>query len=346
MFGYVVVEKPSLRLREYDYYRATYCGLCHAMGKCTGCASRLTLSYDMTFFALIREMLEGEEVLFVKKRCPRHPIKKIETVEINSQLEYSAYVGGILTAGKIEDNINDEKGAKRAIASFLRLFLSKMEREADKNLPEISYLVEQKLSELKEVETNMVRSIDVPADIFGDMMGSLLSYGLDGDKKLVASNIGKRIGRWIYIVDAFDDYDKDRKLADMTVELIEIITVDGKIYEETIDAAYTADDRSRTMGIVLSSASGQRVVDYGVLENPEPGNQEEVDYVSAENVISGQAQSTALVYNLCEDDYDILLRIVGITYISDLTSGICKECGYGVLAGQVAVAGKMGVLFL
>lgn len=211
MFGYVVVEKPSLRLREYDYYRATYCGLCHAMGKCTGGASRLTLSYDMTFFALIREMLEGEEVLFVKKRCPRHPIKKIETVEINSQLEYSAYVGGILTVGKIEDNINDEKGAKRAIASFLRVFFSKMEREADKNLPEISYLVEQKLSELKEVETNMVRSIDVPADIFGDMMASLLSYGLDGDKKLVASNIGKRIGRWIYIVDAFDDYDKDRK---------------------------------------------------------------------------------------------------------------------------------------
>ena len=84
----------------------------------------------------------------------------------------------------------------------------------------------------------------------------------------------------------------------------------GPLYEETIDAAYTADDRSRTMGIVLSSASGQRVVDYGVLENPEPENQEEVDCVSAENVISGQAQSTALVYNLCEDDYDILLRIV------------------------------------
>ena len=40
----------------------------------------------------------------------------------------------------------------------------------------------------------------------------------------------------------------------------------------------------------------------------------------------------------------ILLRIIGITYISDLVSGICKECGYGVLAGQVAVAGKMGVL--
>ena len=55
MFGYVVVDKPSLRIREYDYYRATYCGLCHTMGKCTGCLSRMTLSYDVAFFVLIRE---------------------------------------------------------------------------------------------------------------------------------------------------------------------------------------------------------------------------------------------------------------------------------------------------
>ena len=61
MFGYVVVDKTALRIREYDYYRATYCGLCHAMGKCTGCASRLTLSYDVTFLALVREMLEGTQ---------------------------------------------------------------------------------------------------------------------------------------------------------------------------------------------------------------------------------------------------------------------------------------------
>ena len=44
------------------------------------------------------------------------------------------------------------------------------------------------------------------------------------------------------------------------------------------------------------------------------------------------------------DFLHILLRIIGITYIADLASGICKECGYGVLAGQVAIAGKMGVL--
>ena len=211
MFGYVVIDKPSLRLREYDYYKATYCGLCHAMGKCTGCLSRMTLSYDMTFFALVREMLEGERVTFVAKRCPRHPIKKIQTVNINPQLEYSAYVSGLMTAGKIADNLNDEKGTKRALAGFLRVLFSKIEKKSCQNLLELSDFVNQKLLELDRLEKSKMASIDAPADIFGDIMSHLLAYKLGGNKKRIAENIGKRLGRWVYIVDALDDYESDRK---------------------------------------------------------------------------------------------------------------------------------------
>ena len=211
MFGYVVVDKPSLRIREFDYYRATYCGLCHAMGECTGCLSRLTLSYDMAFFVLIREMLEGTEVEIVKKRCVRHPIKAINTIQINDPLRYSAYVGGILTAQKIEDNINDEKGPKRTVAQICKFLLGKMEREAEFTYPDLWDFVVDKLEELADVEEKRIASIDIPADIFGDLMACLLSLGLEGDKKLIANKIGKRIGRWIYIVDAFDDYERDRE---------------------------------------------------------------------------------------------------------------------------------------
>lgn len=211
MFGYVVVDKPSLRIREYDYYRATYCGLCHSMGKCTGCASRLTLSYDMTFFALLREMLEGNTVEFEKKRCVLHPVKSVNTVKINPQLEYCAYIGGILCSGKIVDNINDEQGAKKHLAKACRLFFSKMERESVNALPDISSFISEKLDELSRIEKQRTQSIDIPADIFGEIMSCALSYGFEGEKKLIAENIGKRIGRWIYIVDAFDDYAKDRK---------------------------------------------------------------------------------------------------------------------------------------
>ena len=211
MFGYVVVDKPSLRIREYDYYKATYCGLCHAMGKCTGCISRLTLSYDMTFFALLRGMLLEENVEFEKKRCVRHPLKSVNTVKVNSQLEYSAFVGGILTSGKIEDNINDERGAKRLAARLLRAFFSGMDKRSSAALPEISAIVRKGLDELSELEKVKTPSIDAPADVFGDMMAQLLAFGLESDKALIARSIGKRLGRWIYMVDALDDYSDDAK---------------------------------------------------------------------------------------------------------------------------------------
>ena len=211
MFGYVVVDKPSLRLREYDYYKATYCGLCHSMGRCTGEVSRLTLSYDMTFFTLLRGMLEGESVVLEKKRCIRHPIKKINVVKTCPSLEYSANVSGILTIGKLADDINDEKGATRLCAKLIRAILSKMEKSTSKALSELRSVVEEKLNELSELEKAKTASIDAPADIFGDIMAQTLSHGLDAERRIIAKSVGKRLGRWIYIVDALDDYEADSK---------------------------------------------------------------------------------------------------------------------------------------
>ena len=211
MFGYVIVDKPSLRIREYDHYRATYCGLCHAMGKCTGCLSRLTLSYDVTFFVLVREMIDGTKVEFIKKRCVRHPIKKINTVKINPQMEYSAYDSAQLAFGKIVDNVNDEKGAKRLLAKICRLMFSRMDMKSFDGIPSMADFISKKLDIISQIEADRTKSIDAPAEVFGDMMAGLLAYGFEGEKKLIAEKIGKRIGRWIYIVDAFDDYFDDRK---------------------------------------------------------------------------------------------------------------------------------------
>ena len=54
MYGYIRTFDPELKVREQEYYRAVYCGLCRTMGKCTGQCSRMTLSYDFTLFALVR----------------------------------------------------------------------------------------------------------------------------------------------------------------------------------------------------------------------------------------------------------------------------------------------------
>ena len=71
--------------------------------------------------------------------------------------------------------------------------------------------IDNKLLELEAVQEKRIPSIDVPANIFGDLMADALAFGLEGDKRLIAVQIGKRLGRWIYIADALDDYDSDRK---------------------------------------------------------------------------------------------------------------------------------------
>ena len=42
--------------------------------------------------------------------------------------------------------------------------------------------------------------------------------------------------------------------------------------------------------------------------------------------------------------YRILFRIVGITYLCEFTSGICKDAGYQSVSGQVELLGKMLIL--
>lgn len=44
--------------------------------------------------------------------------------------------------------------------------------------------------------------------------------------------------------------------------------------------------------------------------------------------------------------FGILFKAVGITYISEFCASICKDAGYGAIAGQIEIFGKLTVLFL
>lgn len=41
----------------------------------------------------------------------------------------------------------------------------------------------------------------------------------------------------------------------------------------------------------------------------------------------------------------ILLKVIGITYICEFSAGICKDAGYGSIAEQIEVIGKLSVMF-
>ena len=212
MFGYVRPHNPELRMRDYECYRAYYCGLCRAMGKCTGQCSRLTLSYDFVFLAAVRCYLTAEEPQVKALRCGVHPLRRRKSVVNSPQLNYCADASALLSYQKCRDDRLDEKGWKKVRAGLMMMLLSSAYRKAKRRHPELDRTIETELKRLHDYEiSSEVPSADVPAAIFGDLMRAVCSEGLDGMEARLAAEIGQTLGRWIYLTDAADDLAEDRK---------------------------------------------------------------------------------------------------------------------------------------
>ena len=214
MYGYVRVYVPELKVREQEYYRAVYCGLCRSMGKCTGQCSRATLSYDITYFALVRKALLGETVKVKPRRCMAHPLRRRPMAEPDDTLRLCAYLSAILAYHKIKDDRADEKGLKRAVATVATPYLSSLRRRALRRGHTVTDdRVASAMQALRHLEDECPMSVDEPADLFGNLMGALLSADLADDRAILANAIGRHIGRWIYILDAADDFEEDVRRA-------------------------------------------------------------------------------------------------------------------------------------
>ncbi len=213
MFGYVRVNKPQLRVREYEFYRASYCGLCRAMGKCTGQCSRMTLSYDFAFLALLRVALTKDGIDFHSKRCIAHPLKKRSYMKRNPTLEYCAGAAALLNYHKVKDDLSDERGFKRLRAVALLPFMKYSRKRAIRklNLSELDGRISTGLSRLAEIERARPASVDEPARAFGEILGDIVAFGLCGDGERVARALGVSVGKWIYVADALDDWEEDAK---------------------------------------------------------------------------------------------------------------------------------------
>ena len=213
MFGYIKAYAPEMKMCEYEYYRAAYCGLCRSMGKCTGQCSRMTLSYDFAFLALVRLALSGEKTEIKRRRCIAHPLRKRAMMEQNRELEFCAYAAALLTYHKLADDITDERGAKRAVARMTRPMARSMRKKALKRggLVALDAHISDRLARLAEFEGSKKPSVDGPAEIFGELLSEIVADGLEGSKAKIAKSIGYHVGKWIYITDALDDLPEDVK---------------------------------------------------------------------------------------------------------------------------------------
>ncbi len=208
MFGYVKPVASELLVKEHEFYKAAYCGICRAMKKHTGFFSNLALAYDSVFLALVRMLyVPDSDIGAERKRCAAHPLKRRGMLKENEAIVYTAKAFAILTYHKTLDDIRDERFIKKTLVRTSRPIFKRGNRKA--KLDCLSSLTAEKLALINEMEDAGEESVDKPASLFGELLGEIFAYGLSGNDKLILYSTGYHLGRFIYAADAAEDYEDD-----------------------------------------------------------------------------------------------------------------------------------------
>lgn len=208
MFGYVRPALSQLPEEEQAAYRGAYCGLCHAMGRRHGFWSRMTLNYDFTFLAILFSV-EGE-ACWEERRCPVHPLQKKRDCLCGVPLERAADTSILLTWYKLQDDVMDKGFFAGLPARLLWWFFRRPARRARAACPAFAQQVEEGLAQLSQLEAARCAQLDRTADAFARILKAAAPPDLGERDRRVMEQLLYHLGRWIYLVDAWDDLAEDR----------------------------------------------------------------------------------------------------------------------------------------
>ena len=204
MFGYVTAYKPEMKVREWNKYKAYYCGLCRVLREKYGFLGRMTLTYDMTFLVILLTSLYESESEVLQKRCPVHPVKK-QNMLVNEVTAYAADMNVVLTYFHLADDWKDEKSqiGLAGMHAFHKTY-----RKLEASYPEKCRVIRKCLALLSKCEERGEKDVDTAARYFGELMSELLVFRKDCFEKTLR-RMGFFLGKFIYIMDAYDDVEKD-----------------------------------------------------------------------------------------------------------------------------------------
>lgn len=211
MFGYIVPEKQEMKIKDYELFRAYYCGVCKSIGKRQGQLKRFLLNYDSTFLAILLSAVARDQIEVQKQPCIVHPIKKRLVITRSAIVDYASDMNIILAYYNLEDKKRDEESLISATALvMLRKTFRKLRAKYDKKCT----IMERLLNDLVQLEKEKCSSMDRAAEPFAKLMEEVTAYEplcTDTDNERLLRWIGYNLGKWIYLLDAFDDIEKDIK---------------------------------------------------------------------------------------------------------------------------------------
>ena len=206
MFGYVTINKPEMKFKDFDLYRSFYCGLCENLRKRYGYKGALSLSYEATFLVLLLTGLYEETTKKSMCRCIIHPLEK-HPVRENEFTEYAADMTILLSYYKCMDDWTDEKRIdKLTYANTLK----KAFQQVEIKYPEKAASMKAHFDRISELEKENNQDIDQISGTFGKIVSELFVYKKDEWEEYL-EKMGFFLGKFIYLCDAYEDVEKDVK---------------------------------------------------------------------------------------------------------------------------------------
>lgn len=208
MFGYVLPAREKLTEQQWQDYRASYCGLCHTLKERYGFLAQFLLNYDFTLLALLLQR-EQQPPCVSCRRCLSAPLRGRNAARTQPSMEAAADISVLLVYWKLRDQLVDEQGIRRIPALvMLALFHGVFRRGREKN-PDLHRNIGDRLSSLQQLEREGCPSIDRMADQFAQIMTAMVPKNWDEPSRRVLEQLLYHLGRWIYLIDAWDDLEED-----------------------------------------------------------------------------------------------------------------------------------------
>lgn len=206
MFGYIIINKAEMKFKDFDLYHSYYCGLCRVLKDKYGKRGQMTLSYDMTFLLMLLTGLYEPETVSDCCKCIAHPFEKHPT-NINEYTEYVADMNIILSYYKCKDDWQDDKKFSKML--FAKMLESKNNKIHDKYKEKVDIIADC-LQQISIGEQNGETNIDKMAGCFGKIMGQIFMCKDDIWQDSLYK-IGFYLGKFIYLMDAYEDIEDDIK---------------------------------------------------------------------------------------------------------------------------------------
>ena len=257
MFGYVRPSDGHLTAEDKSRFQAAYCGLCRSLGRRYGLAARMILNYDLAFLAML--LSREPECPTAHCRCPAHPIRGCDALERQDAFDTAADLSVILTWWQLKDGVADHGFFRGLPYRAALLLLRRAYRKARARRPGFDACTQAHLEELARLEAEQCPSIDRAADAFAALLAGASEEEADPVRRRVLEQMLYHLGRWVYLIDAADDLQKDAVSGNYNPVALRYGLRDGKWYEENRRAFARTLDHSIHM-----IATAFELWDFGV----------------------------------------------------------------------------------